>query len=384
MKESRARPQEREETEGGFAYVAVLGIIMALGAFLIVGVRAGMQRTFTARQLAYRVRAESIAEGGAGKAYAMLAENFDLVTNEAAFAVTDYAGGTYDVTVTPVGEDTAVIESVGTFQSMSATVVLDVRRHVTALDPDPANPFGYAILADGEISWTGCGTFAEDSLVHANELFKQAGSGALDAFVSSSVEVTLKGNSGEIDGDVTAPRVSGKTSKVTGTITEGPVDAVPIPSIDLVPYYNEALANGEVYDGDQSLSSAFAPPGGVMWVNGDLHVSGPGDLTGSFIATGDIHLSGSGGHNKVLGYPAFVSRDGGIKISGSGTYEGLVYARIGDIEITGSGALNGSIICGGDFKKAGVSTIFTYVESMPVAPNEVQTDGVLCVQAWQK
>ena len=113
-------------------------------------------------------------------------------------------------------------------------------------------------------------------------------------------------------------------------------------------------------------------------------LSGSTTYEGCFIATGGIHLSGSPTHTKVGGYPGFVSRDGGIQISGSGRWQGLVYAPVGDIDITGGGTVEGSVITGGDFKKAGSSAIFTYVDSVPVAPDEVVTDGVLCVSAWQR
>jgi hypothetical protein len=282
-----------------------------------------------------------------------------------------------------VGEEAAVIKSKGTYQTVSETVVLDVHLFGGS-GPGGSSAFGFAVLADGEISWTGSGVFNGGSSIHANGLFTQAGCGELNAQVTSSTRVTLKGESGFIDGDVTAPEVTGKTDKITGTHTESSLGRVELPELDLMPYYNEALANGQVYEGSRTLSHAFTPPGGIMWVNGDLTISGPDDITGCFIATGDIHCSGSGNHHKVDSYPGFVSRDGSIKFSGSGRYEGLVYARIGDIEIVGSGIFDGAIMCGGDFKKAGVSTLFNYWVSVPVAPNTLPTEGMLCVSAWQK
>jgi hypothetical protein len=374
----------RNRSRRGGGLVAVLVVTLSISG-LLAGVMAGsLQRAFMAKRLADRIRAKAIAERGVSTTYAALASDFDLRTNENAFTETEYAGGSVDVDVTPIGDDSAVINSTATYGSATEVAMLDVRIYGGNDVGSGGAAYGCAILADGEISWTGCGVFFGDSLVHANNAFVQAGSGELNAKVSSSVSVVLKGNSGAINGDVVAPEVSGKTSKVSGTITEQAVDEIPIPEIDLAPYYNEALANGQVYEGNRTLSSGFAPPGGIMWVNGDLTVSGPDDIEGCFIATGNIHCSGSGGHSKVAGYPAFVSRDGDIKFSGSGRYEGLVYTRVGDVEVVGSGTLEGSVICGGDFKKAGVSTIFNYERSVPVAPNALPSDGVLCVSAWQK
>lgn len=368
----------------GSGLVIVMVVTFSIAGILTTVVASSLQRCFMARRLTDRIRAQAIAEAGVSRAYEDLSENFDLRLDDDAFPAMDYLGGSFDVTVLPVDADVAVINSQGKHGDVAVTVILDVRQSGGTVVEAGGSAYGFAIIADGEISWTGCGVFQGDSYVHANQLFKQAGSGELNANISSSLKITLNGKSGEIDGDATAPTVAGKTSKVTGTVTESAVSTVEIPEIDLLPYYNEALANGQVYEGSQTLSSSFSPPGGIMWVNGDLHISGPHDVVGCFIATGDIHCSGSGGQAKVDGYPGFVSRDGDIKFSGSGDYNGLVYTRIGDVQITGSGSVSGSIICGGDFKKAGCSTIINYIESIPSPPHADSTDGVLCVSAWQR
>ncbi|MBT7065437.1 MAG: hypothetical protein HN919_03970 [Verrucomicrobia bacterium] len=368
----------------GNALITVLGIVMVISAFLVVGVNRSLQRAFTAHRLSDRAKAQSIAEAGAARAYVALQADFTTRTNAEAFPITDYSGGTYHATIIPVDEDGAVIRCLGQYAGIEETVMLDTRLRGAATEMIVDRAYGYAILADGDISWTGCGTFGGESRVHGNGKFKQAGCGELAADVTSSTSIRLLGNSGEIDGDVAAPDVSGKTGKVTGTITETAVAAVPIPTIDLVAYYNQALQNGEVYQGSKTISTSVAPVGGIMWIEGNLKLSGPGTCTGCFIATGNIHLSGPAGQVKVGGYPAFISRDGSIKLSGSGSYEGLLYAPSGDIDITGGGSVTGSMICGGDFKKAGCSTLFSYVESVPVAPNETVSEGILCISAWQQ
>lgn len=378
------RRQPRLLRRSGSAYMSVLGSIIAITSVAVVGVKSGMQRAHMAQRLSFSTRAQAIAEAGVSRAYTVLAEDFTSREDPAAFPLTPYAGGTYDVDVAPVDDDMAAIKSVGTYEGVTETVILDVREHQLYVTTDPENAYGYAILADEKISWTGCGVFEGDSRVHANGVFKQAGCGELNADISSTAKITLNGASGMVDGDAAAPRVKGKTSKVTGDVIEMAVDRVPIPQIDLVPYYTEALIHGQVYDGSQTIDHAFAPPGGIMWVNGDLHIAGSEDVTGCFIATGDIHLSGSSGQHQYGDYPGFISRDGDIKVAGCGTYEGLIYTRIGDIQFTGSGKVIGAIISGGNFKKAGCSTVIAYVESVPIAPDETASDGVLCVSAWQQ
>ncbi|MDA0321557.1 MAG: hypothetical protein O2923_02415 [Verrucomicrobia bacterium] len=373
----------REKGQGGSGMITVLVVVFAASMMLALAGRIASQRSHMTGRLSDEIRAQAIAETGIGEAYAQLASDFNIRTNADAFSVTSYDGGSYEVTVMPVGDDRVAIESTGIRNDAEVTIIVDARMLPIRADVD-GSPYSHSILADENIAWTGAGAFQSNSSVHANGTFKQAGSGELDAHVSSTVSVTLNGNSGVIDGDVTAPKISGKTNKITGVITETEVDYVPIPVLDFAPYYNEALAHGEVYDGNQTLASSYAPSGGVMWVNGDLHLTGPDLFHGCFVATGDIRFSGSATHTKVNEYPAFMSRDGDIKFAGSGSSQGLVYALIGSVEIVGSGTLRGSIICGGNFKKAGVSTIFDYVKSIPTAPREVASDGILVVSAWHE
>jgi len=210
--------------------------------------------------------------------------------------------------------------------------------------------------------------------------------------ISSCERIWLVGST-KITGDAAAPTLTYSGTAISGTKTVGPVTAVTIPDIDLTPYYNQALANGQVYAGNQHFSGSddLAPAGGVMWVNGDLRVSGSGQLIGCFIATGDIDITGSGDQVQVEKYPAFVSRDGDIDISGSGKSHGLIYVRVGDFDKTGSGDHTGSIICNAAFDAAGSWCTVVYEDSTPVAPGggggggggSTPADNI-GVSAWQK
>lgn len=240
----------------------------------------------------------------------------------------------------------------------------------TTVDKDKA--YEYAILSCEDMTFTGSGIIdVGEGLVHTNGNFKMPGSGTLRGNLSSSVRIWCTGST-IIHGDATTPVWKGMSpGNVTGTATTASVDPIAIPDIDLTPYYNEALANGEVYTGDQhfSVSSTIQPVGGIMWVDGDLKISGSGNIIGCFIATGYIKISGSGDQIKVGDYPAIVSRDSYIDISGDGQFHGLIYAPNGYINKSGSGDVVGSIICGGEFKKSRSWSIMTYEDSTPVPPS---------------
>jgi hypothetical protein len=376
----------RNSRKRGTALFTVMIITFTVSALLVTVVGASMQRSYVARKLADRVRALAIAEAGVSSAYNILAKDWDARTNAAAFPETAYGDGTYDVNIRTADALSASIVSTGTYRGTVESVILDVMLTGVATPGyiPPLSPvFDHVIVSEGEISWTGSGQFIGGGTVHANAAFKQAGAGELNADVTSSKDLVLKGDSGFIDGNVSAPQVRGKTDKITGSITEAPVPAVQFPKIDLTPYYNYALAHGEVYSGKVNLNHAYTPNGGIMWIDGDLAVGGTELIEGCFIATGDISLAGAGQH-KVQGFPAFISRDGNIKISGGGSYQGLIYAPVGGIEIVGGGEITGTILSGSDFKKSGSSTIFNYQNSVPVAPNSEPTPIVLAVTAWQK
>lgn len=370
-----------------FAFVVSMAV---LTVFVV-----SRQSSGSVNAISDQMRAKVIAEAGANAAYSVLTTNFGARTNEAAFPVTSFGGGVYDVSVQSIGTDQAVICSTGRYGNAVARTVLDIKNHPKNLSGSTngtaQGAFGYAVVSGDQMTWTGTGIMRIEGKVHANGGFKMTGSDVMTGTtcrVSSSVEIWSVGDT-MIYGDASAPVWKGKSpSNIVGTVTTGPVPLVQIPDIDLTPYYNHALANGQVYNGNWHFTgvSDLAPTGGIMWVNGNLKWSGSGRLVGCFIATGDVNLSGSGDHVKVAAYPAVVSRDGNINISGSGKFNGLLYARIGSFDKSGSGDVRGSIICGGSFSKSGSWQLLTYEDSTPVPPGvPVSTNfDRIKVEAWQE
>jgi len=369
--------------EGG-ALFAVLVVIFMVCALLGTMVSASLYRSFVVRKLSDHVRAMAIAEGGANQAYTLLSTNFNARTNGTAFPLTSYGGGTFDAAVTAVDNDMAVICCTGVYGYAVASVIVDLKDYGSG---GGGGAFDYAIVSGDNMTFTGSGTTdVNGGAVYANGQYKMTGSCRLAGNLFSSVNIWSTGST-EINGDATAPAWQGKSpGNVTGTATTEAVTPIEIPDIDLTPYYNEALANGEVYDGDQHFSGSEdkAPVGGIMWVNGDLRISGSGNMIGCFIATGDVKISGSGNQTKVGDYPAIVSRDADIVISGSGKYHGLIYAKSGNFRKSGSGDTAGSIICAGTFKKSGSWCIMTYEDSTPVPPGASGSTDQIGISAWQK
>lgn len=387
----KARQQRQDRRTAGTALCAVLVVIMVISATAGIMGSISQHRSRKASRLADKARAESIAEAGARYAYSILATNFLALTANGGYTTSsDFEGGAFTVQASLVTNDVAVIHSKSTYREASAEVMLDIGNEELADRDDifpPSEAFNCNIVAEGTISWTGTAVFGGNGgRVHCNDLFKQSGSGKLNADVYSCVSIALSGNAGYIDGDAWAPKVSGKTQKIYGVIHSGPVRRMLLPELDLTPYFYHAASNGEVYDKSVTLSQAYQPQGGVMWVNGDLVLTSSDDMYGCFIATGDIKCKGSGGILKIEDYPALVSKHGAIYLAGSGSYHGLVYALIGDVIFSGGGGLNGTIFCGGNFVKTGGQTTFLHDASLRLPPfgTPAPQDNTVYLKAWQK
>ena len=371
----------------GSALFIVLTIIISMSALMTVVVKSGLQQAFTATKLSDRIRAQLIAEAGAHEAYMILKADWPSRNSDVAFPATSYGGGSYDVTVAPTNA-MASIRSAGSYGTATDLAILDVIHLGSSSEQatfDWSSISNYTVVSGGEITWTGASQFLGGGALHSNGKFLRSGSGYVEGSISSATEFETKGNSGGVDGGVTAPSINGKVAKILGSKTVEAVALVTIPNIDLTPFYNEALANGEVYDGDLTLSGGEDPDGGILWVNGDLSISGNDDYTGSYFATGDIKITGNGSLTAASGYPTLASRDGDVSFAGEKEVTGLIYVKNGDYSQTGGNILNGQIVVKGDVSKAGNSMVANYVNSPPTVPGTSgSTENILGLNAWQR
>jgi hypothetical protein len=361
--------------------MGVLGLVTAGMCYMAV------QQPFNVRRTRDQVRAQAIAEAGANIAYAMLSTNFNLKDNAAAFPLTSYRGGTYDVAVTSMSATSAVITSSGRCNLATAVVGLDVINYVTNLptgQPPPIGAYSNLVTSGGAISWGGTVSINGGGHVQANQSISMSGNVTLACNASSCQSMSLSG-SVLINGNTRAPSYSiSGSSSITGTRTTGSVSPVTIPTIDLTPYLNWANSHGEYYSGNVTINSDRAPNGGVMYVNGNISVSGNCTLTGCFIATGSISISGSGNQVQVNNYPAFISQNSSISISGSKSLQGLIYTPVGSVSYSGGGGLQGAIIAGGGVSMSGNVGIFQFTNPTPVPPGSGATAGTVGISGWRQ
>jgi hypothetical protein len=358
----------------GSTLIAVLALAIILNLALIsisFSTKDTLKKTNTKR-----VKTAALAIAEAGKEHAISLFRSGSITPVAGRTQSildniSFGGGFYSAWYRAnATADTIYVPTSAVYGAVRCSI--EVKCAITGCPIPTDSAYNYGLVAGGMITWSGSGNCNTGTArIHCNGQFTAAGSSDFTCqTLSSSTGISMAG-AGNIFGNAKTPSfLRSGVGRVTGTTTLGPVATVSIPSIDLTPYYNQALANGQVFGIKSMVGSADVTiPGGVMWVNGPFSYSGSGNITGCIIATQGITISGSGNITAVNGYPAIVSRDGDIGMSTSGDVTGLIYARVGSIVKSGSGDVTGSIICGGSFSKSGTWNTLTYVNSAPKPPN---------------
>lgn len=374
----------------GAALFTTMMIILALSALMAVTYKGSVQSVFTAHKLADRSRAQAVAEAGAHKAYSILETNFNARLSDAAFPLTSYGGGTFDVTVTPLSNNVAVVSSLGRYGLASEQVIVDVKNYGPSVDGTGGSGWtAYSILCGGSFDFGGCGNISSPigmAYLHANGPVTIRGDASVNLNVRSSVKITISNNV-NLDGSVRAPVLSYTPSKVViqDGATVGAVPNVAIPDVDLTPYCTWATAHGESYNGFNASGGTYTPNGGVMWVNGDVQLSSHTVINGSIVATGNITIGGDSDVNAGPSGIAAASRDGNISYSSSGVTHGLIYAKTGGFTQTANGQIEGQIVVKGNISKGGNSDEMLYVETVLDTPgDDGSTADVIGISAWQK
>ncbi len=346
-------------------------LITLLFFAVIISLAAGNIADMARRQLHLssliidRTGAQQIAEGAAHQALAYVAQNQDNIGFLPSHLRNgDMGNGQYDVEIELSGDDYFSITSTGTVRDQSRTV----RVHARA--PTEGLAFAYALFSNGVIDGAGTGEVSGgdtgEGNIHANQDIIITGS----AFIS---------------GNATASGTIVGSDNIGGSVSEGQ-PPISYPQLDLEHYRQIAEDNNQIHDGDLDLSSSRTPPGGVLWVNGDVHVGGggrnnPATFTGLLIATGDIKQASHYRHYQKDDLPSMISRDGNIHLSGQTQHlEGLVYTGSGRIKFSGGSGFRGAIMA---WDKIDLKGNWDVVEYDLQEPELEEGDERIQVLAWE-
>lgn len=381
------------ESKSGYALVTVIGIITVLSVMFTMLLRINGQTIFTGNHIRDRTKAVAYAEAGIEFAYSVLREDFDSRTNGAAFRLdtstaytsgdaltSTYSDGTFTLTLTPLGVQYVVINSLGACNDATAEVEVLVEDSNYA-DYNKMTAFEKAIAAGGTGAFGGSGFLSasgDKPTIQSNDKITINGNINVNVDVASTTEIDLKNKT--IDGAATAPVISKKGTATGGKIEES-VPPITIPTIDLTPYYNRAVANGEfitALSSEYQIKSDIAPVGGVLYVDGNVKIYA--NVSGTVIATGNITIVGGGVKESGSGI-ALATDTGNIVIRSTGDSEGLVYSRTGDFEMNASqGTLTGQVVVGGDASKTGGASLI-----FELTPPDLEYLGANpIISAWQK
>ena len=351
----------RTEQQGS-ALIAVL--VIALIVAFAAGSLGTMLRSsaHTNRIIVNRVKARQIADGAAQQALALIADDFDRVSTPTSEMTSGSLGdGTYEVDIQDLGNNTAVILADGTVGNRTERVKVFFRF------PQSGAAFDKGVFANDDFTGSGGGSLGTlDHGSHSNQ----------DTYLKG--HVTVRG-----DADSVGSTTVRGAATVNGVVRSG-VSPIDFPAVDFDHYYNIASANGEVYTPNggtlQMKNQTYSPDGGVMWVVGDVKISGHTTINGALFVTGDIKQAGQCELNKAGALPAFVSRDGDIHLSGHGaSIEGLVYAASGRIDVTGYHRIYGALVAWGEVFTRGNWGVLDFVRENP----EMEGANAVEILAWE-
>ncbi|MEW6357202.1 MAG: hypothetical protein AB1696_12810 [Planctomycetota bacterium] len=366
--------------ERGSALVVSLIMVVLLSGLIVFYLTVSASNLRLTESSYECIQALYVAETGIAKASHEIRAN-----NMAVFVLNDEGKrvftGTYttwsDIGQVEVGEfsveyveleagSKAALVSTGFFREVRRTVEVHIRRKGSF-------DLSYAILAEQGFGLGG--NFQVYGDVHSNDAIDVNGSPDIHAAEERISETVGNGRNRvavEVNQDLTPPdsRLNAFQGSLTavGEITsthngldgvngavEDHASRVPIPQIDPDAIIAAAEAEGRpvtVYEGDMEFNNSTSPiPDGIVYVKGDIRITGNVDGDALVIADGDIFVAG----NTQLGLgsagdPASLMFWAGddIHLQGATDVYGILFAN-DDVTIRGGNSLNvfGSVICGG-------------------------------------
>ncbi len=283
------------------------------------------------------MRAQSLAEAGLAKAFATLStNNFD--TNASNFPLTNLDGGTYDASVATVGPR-VLVSSVGVYRNIQRTVSAEVI-------PPTLSALSYALASGGNINWnpgTGgsSGTLTGPANMYAAGNVSIGGTinGAANLYAAGGIIVNTSGNQNITEHPNWGTVVGFPAVTASGSFYQNIAQTSADPS-------QTYFSTNKTYSSGSPIPAT--PPGGVIYVNGNISITDDQTTTACIFATGNITISRTPPNepnitiNQYSNYPAMValgniaiSSNGNSQGGGSFTATGLIYAG-GNFDISGN------------------------------------------------
>lgn len=357
----RAGVGEMMKNEKGTAFVIA---IVSLLALLILGVafmREATGNILAASKQMRSYQALDLAEAGVDMALVKLYENYDNV-QQALAGAGQYAGsfsssdGTVNYTIygNYLGHpDLVLVDS-----SALTRTRQNARVRVAALylDEDAVDRvFRGAIFSDSPLRLNGAG----------NVLANSEGSGG---DIYSNGDITFNGTSYEMSASghiYTTGTTNWFPDEILAQNVHEHIAPLPMPVIDLEYYRSIAT---QVFPGDRTFNSGnMNNLSGVIFVDGNVRVSGNYTGTAIIVASGSIQVTG----NALASNPAqdtlVLMSPKYVKIAGNTKVDGLIYSHSvvddGTVTINGSVEITGAVVADAVVTKGAMNVTYADVWS---------------------
>ncbi len=333
----------------------VLIVVMLVSMIMLMAVTSMMtlagNASFRMRRMMIDAKAMNIAEAGIADMIGRLTTNYwhwQDNTNAAQFA-----DGSYVVVSQTLGDGNVIVTSTGTVDGVSRVTAIELLG--TERDRnDLLFSLNGAILSGGDVRFR-TAAFTIRGNIHSNQEIT-SGSGADQGDflpASNATEVVISAV-----GDI-APGWEG------GNVTySSEPDPRELPEFDFDSYRQLAIEDGIYIDGDlDERHWNSAPANGIIYVNGDVVLSGNSSIHGTLVVNGNVTFQNNYSQTAFAeGMPAVLSK-GSVDMSNRGRIEGLVYAAV-NVYVNNNVDIDGGIISGG-FTEINNKTEVTHPSDYP-------------------
>ena len=372
----------RQNTRGWSMAAALVSLVV----MMVLGVTLLSATTQSLRQASRKhkeSRALALAEAGVEHVLWRLYE--ETMEVPGSIVLNDF-GGTATTSVTPyldtAGQpvpDCVWISSMGHVQGWTTAVQVGAR-YIISIDED--NPiFGYALFCDRDLTLGGGVSFDHD--IHTNGNLRINGGVDVGGNVEAGGNMSLKGGN-SISGDI---NYGGTFDTTGGTTIGGDMVAdctlIPLPTIDCAYYREQAVIT---YNGSHNFAGRTTLPDGVIYVEGDVHLSGQVVGTGTIVVNGDVHITGSVTYGDE-GSQLVILSTGQVTCAGGIDVWGFIYAHNlenqGGWEGTGDVTIHGSIIA--DNITSQGNLVLEYVPAVNIGPpDDPDQPPQIATFTWEK
>lgn len=367
MRDSLRRISRGAGGRGGFAAVTTMCIVMVIAlmtAGTYMGAQSQMRASLKTREF---LKAKVIAEAGANARYARLKHDFSGFGADPAVV---FGGGSYQTTVAAVDADRALLTSIGYCGTSSARVDCSLR-NFGKTNTVAGIPTIHPILRNA---------ITTKSSLTLHGKFK------IDGDVGSATGIMVDGGSGELDGNASAPVISGnQLNKVISGVCEDNPEAYGFDWDSFLRVENY-LPGAVTWDGTTPLASY--PAGTVVYYDGVMNVdSSP--VNCCLIATGGFDVQSHVVVNKPPNdLPTLIAINGDIAMHGGPQVNGLIVAMGGTVSRASGGGgtecnIKGAVITKGALTFGGGFVIESDPGLKVKPPDTVEVKDNTIIVAWQ-